>query len=327
MSALLATLGFLLAAWLGFVALTSLTVSVLWRVLATRLRAAHARQRANAAFAAALAPSAVPSLLVLACLAPSFATLFDDHGDHCLEHADHPHLCLVHAVGALEAPGALLLCIALAGLTIGLVKAAARVRRTRLFLARLGQPATRATDGGVVYLRASRPFSFVAGLLHPRIYLSTGLTQTLAPDQIEIVLAHERTHQARRDPLRRAAAEAFSLALPPPIRRAILDELALASEQVCDEAAAALDDRLAVAETLVAVERLAEPARPPALAALPAFGDSTIAARVHSLLEAPRVDRSWRAGRKIAAAAMLAGLWLAAEPLHHLTEHWLRLLF
>lgn len=328
MSAMLATIGFLIAAWLSFVVLTSLSVSLTWNTLVRRLRAAHPRRRANVALAAALAPSVVPSMLLLACLAPGLATFLDHHADHCLAHADHPHLCLVHAVGTLEAHGALLLGITLAGLTIGLARAAGRVRKTRLWLARLGLPTPRDPAARLVELPSSRPISFVAGLLRPRIFLSSRLASALTPDQVEIVLAHERAHQARRDPLRRAVAEACSLALPPAIRRAILDELTLASEQVCDEEAAdGPGNRLAVAETLLAVERLAQPAMPSALAALPAFGQSNIAARVHSLLAPPRADRAGRAGGAVAAVAILAGLWLSADPLHHLTEHWLRLIF
>ena len=341
MSAALANLALLLAAWLSFAALTSLAISLTWRGLAARSRTAHPRQhprrhprrhprqRANVALAAALAPSLLPSLLLLACLAPGLATLLGHDGDHCLQHADHPHLCLVHAVGGpLDAPGAWLLGLALAGLAIGLARAVLRVRDTRRWLARLARPIPRATNGPVVYLDSSRPFSFVAGLLRPRIFLSASLADTLEPDQLAVVLAHERAHQARRDPLRRAAAEASSLMLPPRTRRAILEELALASEQTCDEqAAAALGDRLAVAEVLVAVERLAQRASLPGRAALPAFGGSQVATRVHSLLEAPPRDRSRGVGGAVAALATLAGLWLAAEPLHHLTEHWIRLLF
>jgi hypothetical protein len=60
----LATLGFILAAWLSFAAATSLSVAIVWRG-AARLRGLSPERRAGIALAAALAPSAVPTLLVL----------------------------------------------------------------------------------------------------------------------------------------------------------------------------------------------------------------------------------------------------------------------
>ena len=328
MSALLATLGFVVAAWISFTALASLIVSIAWQVLAPRLHAAHPRQRASFALASAVAPAVIPVLLLVACLVPSLAGLVDARGDHCLAHADHPHLCLLHAVGALEAPGAVLLVLTLGALVLGLTRAWQRVRRAQLLLTGLRQRAPRTPHGHVVRVRSSLPFCFVAGLLRPEIFLSSRLIDALESGQLEIVLAHERAHQARRDPLRRAIAEACSLALPAAVRRSILGELALASEQACDEEAACrAGDRLAVAETLVAVERLAQPATGSAMALLPAFGASDIPARVHSLLDEPPVDRRPGWIRKLAAAILLLALFVGADPIHHLTEHWLRLFF
>ena len=45
------------------------------------------------------------------------------------------------------------------------------------------------------------PFAFCAGLLRPRIFLSTGLLDRLAADELEAVLRHEAWHVSRRDPL------------------------------------------------------------------------------------------------------------------------------
>lgn len=44
--------------------------------------------------------------------------------------------------------------------------------------------------------------AFTAGLLRPRIYLSSALLRALSPDELEATLLHEATHVTRRDPLR-----------------------------------------------------------------------------------------------------------------------------
>lgn len=47
-----------------------------------------------------------------------------------------------------------------------------------------------------------RPLAFCAGLLRPRIFVSTATVEMLDPRQLEAVLEHERQHRQRRDPLR-----------------------------------------------------------------------------------------------------------------------------
>ena len=117
-----------------------------------------------------------------------------------------------------------------------------------------------------------------------------------------------------------------SLAHWPSLRRALQAELVLASEQTCDEAAARqVGDRLAVAETILAVERLLARARIPEHVALASFGGSAVEARVRSLLasappEPVRGSLWWLAPTALAAAVVLV------DPLHHVTEHVLGLL-
>jgi beta-lactamase regulating signal transducer with metallopeptidase domain len=157
--------------------------------------------------------------------------------------------------------------------------------------------------------------------------VSEGLVAALPSAGLACVLAHEREHARRRDALRALLARACSWPHPPRIRRALLDALRLASERACDEAAASrLGDRLLVAETILAVERLARRHEPPAEGVLAcAFGESDVAPRVEGLLAEPAPPP--RRGVAWAAAAVVAALGLAAAgPLHHATEHLLRAL-
>lgn len=172
-------------------------------------------------------------------------------------------------------------------------------------------------------ISSRRPFSLTSGFWRPEIWVSTGLSEALAPAQLEVVVAHERAHARRRDSLRRLLAAVGSLPHLPPIRRALRDELALASEQACDEAAGReVGDRLAVAEAILAVERLL--ARAPQHPALSAFGGSAVEARLESLLAAEAAPPG--GGGWFAAGVALFALALLALPLHHATEHALGLL-
>jgi hypothetical protein len=84
-------------------------------------------------------------------------------------------------------------------------------------------------------------------------------------------------------------------------------------------------DRLRVAETLLAVERLLAGAAAPAHPALLAVAGSSLPERVRGLLAEPAVERPPRAARWATLGA-LALLALGAEPLHHATEHLLEVL-
>lgn len=62
-------------------------------------------------------------------------------------------------------------------------------------------------------IAADRPLAFCAGLIRPRVYVSTGTIAHLAPDALSAVLEHE-WHRARRcDPLRLALGRVLSDAL------------------------------------------------------------------------------------------------------------------
>ncbi len=50
--------------------------------------------------------------------------------------------------------------------------------------------------------------AFCAGLLFPRVYVTAGTADRLAPAELEGILVHEVAHARRRDPLRRLVARA-----------------------------------------------------------------------------------------------------------------------
>jgi beta-lactamase regulating signal transducer with metallopeptidase domain len=67
------------------------------------------------------------------------------------------------------------------------------------------------TDALVV--DGERPHAFCAGLLRPRVYVTSGAVDILDHQALEAVLGHERHHARRRDPLRLAIGRVMARAL------------------------------------------------------------------------------------------------------------------
>jgi hypothetical protein len=70
----------------------------------------------------------------------------------------------------------------------------------------------RPLDGALI-LDDEQPRAFCAGLLRPRVYLSAGAVAMLDDDALAAVLAHERHHARRHDPLRLAVGRVLARAL------------------------------------------------------------------------------------------------------------------
>jgi Zn-dependent protease with chaperone function len=321
----LGTLALALLATLGFALATSLALALMWPLAARAIRRGHPARRAQWLFGIAAAPVLLPLGLLALCLLPGVVSALGLHADHCLDHAEHAHLCFAHPALALTAPLAWLLSGAALGLLAAIGLGAARLARAQRRLEPLRSAGRAALAADTHLVASTRPFSLALGLWRPQVLVSTALAERLAPQQLDVVLEHERAHARRRDSLRRLVAGVLSLPHWPRLRRALRDELGLACEQACDEAAAQrCGDRLRVAETLLAVERFASQLPQPAHPGLASIAGSALDARVRSLLEPEPAQPArivWRA-----ALLALPVAWLLVDPLHHATEHLLSLL-
>lgn len=269
---------------------------------------------------------------LLASFIPSLLSWAGVLADHCHLHPDHIHLCLRHPpqlvhtfLAAMFVAAVLLVCAAL------LASWLLHWHNTRRLVSQLLAMSRHDQLRGLHIVDTDAPLAFAAGLHAPRLFLSRLLVSQLPGDQLAVVIAHERAHAARHDALRQTIASALSRLHLPPIRNALLADLSLAAEQACDEAACcAVGDRLLVAETIVAVEKLftrQSPRQATNLCAISHFNDSNVGQRVRALLDAPCLERPsarafWAAGT--VALVMLAVL---AEPLHHATESLVGLIF
>jgi Zn-dependent protease with chaperone function len=108
-----------------------------------------------------------------------------------------------------------IIVLAVYGLTVmamtivGAVRELAAMRR---FHRRLAQQGLRPMRDALV-IDDERPQAFCAGLIAPRVYVSTGALALLDNAGVDAVLAHERHHAIRREPLRHATGRVLARAL------------------------------------------------------------------------------------------------------------------
>jgi Zn-dependent protease with chaperone function len=107
---------------------------------------------------------------------------------------------------------------------------------------------------GAWVISDDRPQAFCAGLLRPRVFFSTGALELLDAPARAAVLAHERHHARRHDPLRLACGRVLAAGLffIPALRRLVQRQHALA-EISADEAAVLTTggDRSALASAML----------------------------------------------------------------------------
>ncbi len=115
---------------------------------------------------------------------------------------------LSYPAANLDAIVMLLLAALGAGVTFrALVGVVRELRASRRFHRCVVRQRPRTLHGALVIVE---PRAFCAGLLRPRVYLSTGALECLDHDALTAVLAHERHHARRHDPLRLAAGRVLA---------------------------------------------------------------------------------------------------------------------
>ena len=214
------------------------------------------------------------------------------------------HRLSVAGYPALNFAAAILLAFAALGAAVLVVAVRASIRHVRAhrrIVRRL--PVVGAHEDAIVIASAT-PLAFCAGWLRPRIFVSRAAVERLSADELNAVLAHERHHRARRDPLRLAVGRVLCHALFfLPVLRPLHARESEVAELRADAAAAAEVDAAPLARALLI---------------LGATGDGVVGVspeRVDSLLGRPA---AWRppwpllAAALVTLAAALALIWRVA---------------
>lgn len=324
MIATASVLGFSLAFVLSCWGLSLIAGGVL-RGQRRRLRAAGCAVERCAASLALVVPPLLALLLVLLLAARSVQQGRSPSGDHCLRHAHHAHLCLLHGQAWGQRASAWILPAVLGALALwrgaGWLRAAVRVRALLRLLAPTAQ-AEALGPLGVWLVPAQTPFCFVTGVLRPRIVWSAGARALLAPDEQRAVLSHEAAHVAHGDLWRRLLLGIAAGLGAPFVARRVLAAWEHASERLCDgRAADAVGDATAVASALLKLSR-ASGAQVAGAASF--LSGCRVEERVRALLdtEAPRAASADPLRRAAVLLLALALPLLAAlsDPLHHALE-------
>ena len=163
-------------------------------------------------------------------------------------------------LGDVDPAGVALLV--LAGAETAIVLAAARsiviqVRGQRRFLRKLPIVGRQTiASQPVTIIGGGDPLAFCAGFLRPKVYVSLAALQLLDDDELRAVVAHERHHATRRDPLRLLIAGALASAFRMlPGLRTLRERHAALAEIAADAAAVrSLGDPAPLASALLAFD-------------------------------------------------------------------------
>lgn len=242
----------------------------------------------------------------------------DPHLDHVLGcHCAHSmpgwlHLCPVHPgrAAALVLPALLVVFTLLPG-------------RLRAWVTWLREPRGQGAVEPVVMDLPLRT-ALVVGWLRPSVVVDRTLWETLDPDERAAVLAHERGHLTRRDPLVLAVLLALVSLAPTRLGHALVRSWLGRAELAADALAAREVGPLVLAEALVRCARLG--AQPASFA--PAWTGGSLERRVEQLVgpEDRASDAADLGLVDFGVLALLTGSALLALPwLHHQVEHLLNL--
>ena len=136
------------------------------------------------------------------------------------------------------------------------------------------------------------------GLWRPQILLSRGLVDQLQPDELVVVLAHERAHAERMDNLRALLLRWFTVFWPAALKQRVSNDSRANAEQACDLAAARLvAEPMQVASVIRKLTELCSSAATSKRESRFGFDGDNAATRLTALERCSRSDRHPTRGR------------------------------
>lgn len=112
------------------------------------------------------------------------------------------------------------------------------------------------TDADFYTLAVNIPVAFTAGILSPKIYVTTDILERINGQELDIIVRHETAHVVSYDPFFKLVFSIFSGFYPASIRKILNRQFTLLTEQMADHAVTYEHDNLDVAQTLINVARM-----------------------------------------------------------------------
>ena len=178
-----------------------------------------------------------------------------------LDHCHNLGGCMMQPISHMLTTGELvMITVLLAILASATLNAFLQWHRLHLLTKQIDTASHTTLASGARLIETTLPMAFSLGIFKSIAVLSTGLVRVLTPQQLDIICIHEQTHVRHHDNEYKWALRLLCVFHLPHVKHALLSEHALAMEIRADQQVARhIQDPIAVAETIVAMQRLMKP--------------------------------------------------------------------
>ncbi len=306
---------------LFFASLAALFSTLLYQILGDKLTSLPCKIRSKILTVWLLSPIFIAVALSLSGLLFSWMESHEMATEHCSSHNNSmAHLCwfdpVVHISDYLWVGGMNLMALVIVFNAYRGINLMLKQWRFQSTLHAVSEQ----QENNVFRIASEHFFVFSSGLLSPQAFISSQLLEQLSAEELEVVLAHEQAHCQRRDVLRRLLLSFAGLFHLPATRQYLLNDLELAHEQICDNAAVQkVGNRVLVAETIIKVARQLQLLTPHSKMGIASFDGSHIDIRIQQLLEQPKpVNSCVLFFSAVFFSLIMCNALMLTMPLHHL---------
>jgi len=306
---------------LFFASLTAVFSTLLYQVVGHKLTLIPCQIRSKILTIWLLSPIFIAIVLSLSGVLFSWMESHEMATEHCISHNNSmAHLCwfdpVVHISDYLWTGGISLMVLVIVFNAYKGIKLMLKHRHFQTTLHAVSEQ----QENNVFRIASEHFFVFSSGLFLPQAFISSQLLEQLSTKELEVVLAHEQAHCQRRDVLRRLLLGFAGLFHLPAIRQHLLNDLELAHEQICDNAAVQkVANRVLVAETIIKVARQLQILTPKSKIGIASFDGSHIDIRIQQLLEQPEPVKPYILFfSTVLLSLIMSSALMLTMPLHHL---------
>lgn len=306
---------------LFFASLAALFSTLLYRVVGHKLTSLPCQIRSKILTVWILSPVFLAVALSLSGVVFSWIESHEMATEHCISHNNSmAHLCwfepVVHISDYLWIGGMSLMALVIVFNAYKGINLLLKQWRFQSILRTVSEQ----QENNVFRIASEHFLVFSSGLLSPQVFISSQLLEQLSAEEIDVVLAHEQAHCQRRDVLRRLLLSFAGLFHLPATRQYLLNDLELAHEQICDNAAVQkVANRLLVAETIIKVARQLQLLKTNSQMGIASFDGSHIDIRIQQLLEQPKPVKPYVLFfSAVLVSLIMSSALMLTMPLHHL---------